>query len=162
MKSSLLFTAKILRKLLVSGLWWLPLSQCISLLIPNLYCIMSFLAKCTAIPSLFIQVCSTVWFYLLVCRLGGVLVVLLLFVCLLYFVWLFIFIDLFCWLCAAQLWKDFCIFPVHWDWRALQHLNYVKWLVSMFCKQIDRIRKYHPEWGNSYPKGHAWNILTNK
>jgi hypothetical protein len=27
---------------------------------------------------------------------------------------------------------------------------------------MDGNRKYHPEWGNSDPKGHAWYILTNK
>ena len=25
-----------------------------------------------------------------------------------------------------------------------------------------RTRKYHPEWGNSDPKGHAWYVLNNK
>jgi hypothetical protein len=27
---------------------------------------------------------------------------------------------------------------------------------------MDGIRKYHPEWGNKDPKGHAWYVLTNK
>jgi hypothetical protein len=27
---------------------------------------------------------------------------------------------------------------------------------------MDGTRKYHPEWGNSDPKWHAWYILTNK
>ena len=31
-----------------------------------------------------------------------------------------------------------------------------------FCRQIDGTRKYHPDWGNSEPKGHASYILTNK
>jgi hypothetical protein len=27
---------------------------------------------------------------------------------------------------------------------------------------MDRARKYHPELGNSNPKGHAWCVLTKK
>jgi hypothetical protein len=27
---------------------------------------------------------------------------------------------------------------------------------------MDGTRKYHPEWGNSDAKGHAWYVLTNK
>jgi hypothetical protein len=27
---------------------------------------------------------------------------------------------------------------------------------------MDGTRKYHPEWGNSDPKGHAWYVFTNK
>ena len=27
---------------------------------------------------------------------------------------------------------------------------------------MDGTRKYHPERGNSDPKGHAWHLLTNK
>jgi hypothetical protein len=27
---------------------------------------------------------------------------------------------------------------------------------------MDGTRKYHSEWGNSDPKGHAWYVLTNK
>ena len=27
---------------------------------------------------------------------------------------------------------------------------------------MDEARKYHPEWGNSDPKGHAWYVLINK
>ena len=27
---------------------------------------------------------------------------------------------------------------------------------------MGRTRKYHPEKGNPYPKGHAWYILTDK
>jgi hypothetical protein len=27
---------------------------------------------------------------------------------------------------------------------------------------MDGSKKYHPEWGNSEPKGHAWYVLTNK
>jgi hypothetical protein len=28
--------------------------------------------------------------------------------------------------------------------------------------QMDGTQKYHPEWGISDPKGHAWYVLTNK
>jgi hypothetical protein len=31
-----------------------------------------------------------------------------------------------------------------------------------FCRQMGGTRKYHPEWGNSDPKAHAWCVLTNK
>ena len=31
-----------------------------------------------------------------------------------------------------------------------------------FCSQMDGTRKYHPELGNSDPKGHARCLLTNK
>jgi hypothetical protein len=31
-----------------------------------------------------------------------------------------------------------------------------------FCRQMGGTRKYYPEWGNSDPKWHAWNVLTNK
>jgi hypothetical protein len=27
---------------------------------------------------------------------------------------------------------------------------------------VDGTRKYHPEWGNSDPKGHVWYVLINK
>jgi hypothetical protein len=27
---------------------------------------------------------------------------------------------------------------------------------------MDGTRKYHPEWGNSDSKGHAWYVLINK
>jgi hypothetical protein len=31
-----------------------------------------------------------------------------------------------------------------------------------FFKQMDGSRKYHPQWGNSDSKEHAWYVLTNK
>jgi hypothetical protein len=34
--------------------------------------------------------------------------------------------------------------------------------LSWFFRQMDGARKYHPEWGNPDPKGHAWYVLTNK
>jgi hypothetical protein len=30
-----------------------------------------------------------------------------------------------------------------------------------FCRQIDGTRRYHPERGNSDPKGHTWYVLTD-
>jgi hypothetical protein len=31
-----------------------------------------------------------------------------------------------------------------------------------FCRQTDGTRKYHPEWSNPDPKGHAWYELVDK
>ena len=41
-------------------------------------------------------------------------------------------------------------------------LNYYEWWHPEFCRQMDGTWKYHPEWGNSDPKFHAWYVLTNK
>jgi hypothetical protein len=41
-------------------------------------------------------------------------------------------------------------------------LSYLEWGHPEFFRQIDGTRKYHPEWGNSDPKGHKWYVLTNK
>jgi hypothetical protein len=31
-----------------------------------------------------------------------------------------------------------------------------------YFRQMDRTRKYHPEYGNLVPKGYAWYLLTDK
>ena len=33
---------------------------------------------------------------------------------------------------------------------------------SVLKLTMDGAREYHPEWGNSDPKGHSWYVLTNK
>ena len=41
-------------------------------------------------------------------------------------------------------------------------LGYWKQWLHEILRQIDRTRKYHPEWGNPVTKEHIWFVLTEK
>ena len=41
-------------------------------------------------------------------------------------------------------------------------MEYYSAIKNEFCRQTDGTRKYHPECGNSDPKGHAWYGFSNK
>jgi hypothetical protein len=41
-------------------------------------------------------------------------------------------------------------------------LSYSKQWIHEILRQMDRTRKYHPEWGNPFAKEHTWYVLTDK
>jgi hypothetical protein len=40
--------------------------------------------------------------------------------------------------------------------------SYWEWGHREFCRQMNRTRKYHPEWGNPDPKRYTWHVIMNK